>query len=245
MHRVEPTIQIIAQTRIDERGLGDYLTSIGALGWDTDTVSDIEELIEVAGRSCYKSFGVELNHNLTRVREGNRPYLENIIKVNHGSVLEHGFVTFAFTNVSRVFTHELVRHRVGTAISQESLRYVLLEDLGLWIPSDYRDNLKAVEIYERAWRQAEENYTALLSSEVLGFNLDEQSFDVKKRYTSAARRVAPIGLATGIIWSCNIRTLRHVIELRTAPSAEEEIRVVFEQVQAMARQEWPALFSGA
>ena len=38
-----------------------------------------------------------------------------------------------------------------------------------------------------------------------------------------------------------MRTLRHVIEQRTAPGAEEELRLVFGQVAALARAEVPAL----
>ncbi|MCG8626097.1 MAG: FAD-dependent thymidylate synthase, partial [Proteobacteria bacterium] len=59
----------------------------------------------------------------------------------------------------------------------------------------------------------------------------------------AMRRVAPIGLATNIGWSCNIRTLRHVIEQRTAPWAEEEIRLVFAQIAEIAIAKWPNMFS--
>ncbi len=36
--------------------------------------------------------------------------------------------------VLRVFTHELVRHRAGSAFSQESLRYVRLTDIGFRVP---------------------------------------------------------------------------------------------------------------
>ena len=242
MHRVEPEVHLLAYTQIDRDGLEDYLNSIGAVGWDTDAESDLEELIEVMGRGCYRSFGTELNANLTKVREGNKPYIENIIRVNHGSVLEHGFISFIFHNVSRVFTHELVRHRVGVAISQESLRFVRLDDLGLWIPSCYANNKRADRIFRLAWEQAELNYSDLLSEEVLGFDLNTQPFHVKKEYTSAARRVAPIGLSTSIGWSCNVRELRHIIAMRTDDSAEEEIRIVFEKVQDIAKTNWPTLF---
>ena len=55
-------------------------------------------------------------------------------------------------------------------------------------------------------------------------------FHVKKEVTSALRRLAPIGLSTDIIWTANARTLRHVIEMRTAEGAEEELRLVFDKV---------------
>lgn len=243
MHRVKPRIHLISVPRINKDELQSYLSTIGAGDWVSDASSDLEELIEVMGRGCYKSFGTELNPNITRVRESSDEYLSNIIKSGHGSVLEHAFVSFMFTDVSRVFTHELVRHRVGTAISQESLRYLRLEDLGLWIPSIFHDNPQAEEIFERAFKQAEENYTRLLSEEVLGVDIDAMDFATKKELTSAARRIAPIGLATNIGWSCNVRNLRHVIEMRTDRHAEEEIRYVFAQVGALVYGKWPTLFN--
>ena len=76
------------------------------------------------------------------------------------------------------------------------------------------------------------------------FDLDNMSsFDDKKKITSAMRRIAPIGLATNIGWSTNFRNLRHVIEMRTAPWAEEEIRAVFAQVGEIATERWGNLFA--
>src|SRR5204862_6665096 len=67
-------------------------------------------------------------------------------------------------------------------------------------------------------------------------------FHVKKEITSAMRRLAPIGLSTDIIWTANVRTLRHVIEMRTAEGAEEELRLIFDQVARIAQSEVPDLF---
>jgi len=95
------------------------------------------------------------------------------------------------------------------------------------------------------WNTGEIAYNSLLENAARqeGFNnFDELPFAKKKEYTSAARRVLPIGMATNIGWSCNIRTLRHVIEMRTSPGAEEEIRIVFEEVGRQAKERWPVLF---
>ena len=75
-----------------------------------------------------------LNANVSKVREDSAEYLRNILKSGHGSVLEHANFTFLFHNVSRVFTHELVRHRAGAAYSQESMRFVRLTDIPFWFP---------------------------------------------------------------------------------------------------------------
>ena len=77
------------------------------------------------------------------------------------------------------------------------------------------------------------------------FKLDEKGtpFSRKKKITSALRRIAPHGMATVVIWTANFRTLRHVIETRTGPEAEEEIRLVFGKVAAIAKTRWPNVFA--
>ena len=67
-------------------------------------------------------------------------------------------------------------------------------------------------------------------------------FHVKKEATSALRRLAPLGLSTDIIWSANLRTLRHVIEMRTAEGAEEELRRVFDEIARVMLREAPNVF---
>src|SRR6266849_2406328 len=76
------------------------------------------------------------------------------------------------------------------------------------------------------------------------FGLDEDGvpFHEKKHKTSFMRRFAPDGVATGLLWTANIRTLRHNIEARTDPGAEEEIRLLFGKIGELMRVEAPALF---
>ena len=70
------------------------------------------------------------------------------------------------------------------------------------------------------------------AAEELGIDEEGVPFHVKKEVTSALRRLAPIGLSTDILWTANARTLRHVIEMRTAEGAEEELRIVFDTDRA-------------
>lgn len=240
MHRVEPKVFLVGETRVVEAGLQAYLKHIGVPDWETDAPSDTERIIEVMGRLCYRSFAQGLNPNVTRVREGNESYLVNILRSRHGSVIEHPVMNFIFADVSRVFTHELVRHRVGVAISQESLRFVRLDELGLWLPMAILENERAMEIFVRTFEQLEELQHLLAQI----YELDNLgiSFHLKKKITSAMRRIAPIGLATTIGWSANPRTLRWVIETRTDPAAEEEIRLVFGKVAEIVIKRYPNLF---
>jgi thymidylate synthase (FAD) len=162
----------------------------------------------------------------------------NILSSRHGSVLEHAQVNFVFADVSRVFTHELVRHRIGVGISQESLRYVRLDNLGQWLPTVIREDTEAMEIFVNTFQQLEELQLKLADH----FKLDDLPFDRKKTITSAMRRIAPIGLATSIGWSANFRTLRWVIQMRTSEAAEEEIRLVFADVAGIVIRRYPNIF---
>jgi thymidylate synthase (FAD) len=76
----------------------------------------------------------------------------------------------------------------------------------------------------------------------LGIDEEGVPFHVKKEVTSALRRLAPIGLSTDIVWTANVRTLRHVIEMRTAEGAEEELRLVFDEIARIMQAEAPGLF---
>jgi len=237
---IEPQVFLIGESTVNKEGLSAFLTHLGAPEWSSNASTDIELLTEVYGRACYKSFGTELNPNITRVRGSNETYISNVIEKGDGSVLEHGVVNFFFCDVSRVFTHELVRHRVGTAMSQESLRYVRLTDLDWYAPICIQENAAAMTIFEKTMDGLSNLQKDL--SEL--YELDTTNdFNFKKQITSAMRRIAPIGLATNIGWSCNMRTLRHVIEMRTDPGAEEEIRIVFSKVADIAIERWPNLFA--
>src|ERR1700730_15883506 len=242
MEFVEPKVYLIAESKIDYDQLKEMLSSVGeetALEWFAKTKeaskSEGELLTEVAGRICYKSFGVGLNPNVTKIRENSQDYIDNTLSKGDGSIFEHASCTFAFINVSRVLTHELVRHRVGVAISQESLRYVRPTELRFWLPPEFQGKKEVKSILENM----EKDYHDLESS----YKWDELNFDAKKRITSALRRIMPDGMATSIIWTANHRTIRHVITMRTAEGAEVEIRYVFDKVARMMKEKFPLIYN--
>jgi thymidylate synthase (FAD) len=243
MRETTPTVFLIARPSIDLDAVRAYLETVGGTSWlelrlagGGDALNDAQLLIEFSGRVCYRSWEPGLNPNVTRIREDQREYLGNLLRSLHGSVLEHANYTFAFRNVSRVFTHELVRHRAGSAFSQESLRYVRLTDIGFRVPAALEPIREQVlNIVE----QLEE--FQVTAAEALGLDDEGVPFPVKKEVTSALRRLAPIGLSTDIVWTANLRTLRHVIEMRTSPGAEEELRLVFDEVARTMQAEAPSL----
>jgi hypothetical protein len=137
-------------------------------------------------------------------------------------------------------THELVRHRPGTAVSQESLRFVRLDELPFWFPEWAREDEELMKRATALLGQMEE--FQLWMAGHFGLDDDGVKMHEKKHKTSFMRRFAPDGVATGIVWSANIRTLRHTVEARTDPGAEEEIRLVFGRIGELMRAEAPALF---
>jgi thymidylate synthase (FAD) len=238
MQFVEPKVFLIGETSLVPGGLEAYLAHIGTK-WGQDTSSAAELIPEVMGRICYRSWEAGMNPNVTKIRPGNKPYLNNIKAQKHGSVLEHVNFNFIFADVSRVFTHELITHRVGTAKSQESLRYVRLDKLSAYFPMIFEGDEGATRVFEKTLEDLE------VMQKFLGqyFKLDEEEdFGRKKRITSAMRRVAPEGVATTVGWTANGRTLYNVIQRRTSPHAEEEIRVVFNKVAEIVRERYPNLF---
>jgi thymidylate synthase (FAD) len=244
MHETIPQVFLIARPSIDVEGMRGYLNDVGGEGWlerrleeSAGSLNGGELLVEFGGRACYRSWEPGLNPNVTKVRADQREYFANILRSAHGSVLEHANYSFALRNVSRVFTHELVRHRAGSAFSQESLRYVRLADIGFRVPP-------ALEPVREQVLSIVEQLEELQVSAAKDLGIDEQGvpFHVKKEVTSALRRLAPIGLSTDIVWTANARTLRHVIEMRTAEGAEEELRLVFDKIAHIMQAEAPGLF---
>lgn len=252
---VEPSVHLVAKPAIDWESLADFLEEVGAKEWwltrYPESLSDESglnsegagaTLIEIMGRNCYRSWEPGLNPNVVRVRQEQDEYLQNIVSVGHGSVLEHANYSFVFNNISRVATHELVRHR-HEAISQESLRFVRLQDLPVWIPPWAQEDEELMTRALSLLNEMEE-FQRWMS---VHFGLDDEGvpFSEKKHKTSFMRRFAPIGVATKIGWTANVRSLRHIIESRTSLGAEEEIRLIFDQVAQLMSEELPALFFDA
>ena len=241
MRFVEPKVFLVGETQIIADGFDAYLAEIGASDWSTtNCISEAEELVEAGGRLCYRSWKPGMNVNVTKVREGNDIYLDNILKSKHGSVMEHAQINFILHNVTRVLTHEIVRHRVGCAISQESMRYVRLTDLPFWEPEWAIEDTELHTRNELILLQLEEHQ--LWMAQHFGLDKESISFDEKKKKTSYMRRFAPDGVATGMLWSANFRTLRHVIEMRSAKHAEEEIRLVFDKIGEIVVKRYPNIF---
>lgn len=245
MQILEPKVILLGTTKMVAEGFSELMAEIGASKFQKPETSDGEALIEIGGRLCYKSFAVGLNRNVTRVRADSLEYHENILKQKHGSVLEHCYTTFVLLNVSRIFTHEIVRHRAGAGFSQESMRFVRLDNIGMYYPKAFKTedsvlNAKIQLIFENVVRTSE------IAIDEIGklLKIDEQGtpFAVKKKITSALRRLAPSGHTTNIMMTCNQRAWRHILALRTSPAAEEELWPVMHKIGSQLKALHPLVY---
>lgn len=203
-----------------------------------DELNDGEILCSFYAKACYSALTTEKNKNISRIR-GIHDNVLGTIKSGHGSVFEHCQLNFMIRNCSRVFTHELVRHRVGTAFSQTSGRYVRSDNLDIVydpiLDPAKKEVEETVELIEKQYQKIQK-----------AMDIDNvKNFGVKKKITSAMRRILPNGQANEIGFSVNLRSLRHTITMRTSAHAEWEIRLIFNQIYDLVKSEYPAIFSDA
>jgi thymidylate synthase (FAD) len=230
----EPAVYLLGRQTVDTAELDRFLADHG-VSWQTDTDVAAEHLTEVAGRVCYMSFA--------RPRPGgNKAYLDHILEVGHGSVLEHGVWSFVFTGVSRSLTHELVRHRAGWGFSQLSQRYVD-ESVAEYVEPDcIADDPEMHALWLEAVGQAHQAYVKLVEKLMVYFKDEPDRTQRRKMARQAARSVLPNATETKIFVTANARALRHFIEMRASRFAETEIRKLAVKVLEIMKQEAPHLF---
>jgi thymidylate synthase (FAD) len=244
MKFVEPKTFLVGVTQVDSVGLREYLRETNNQEFLVDFqkalddgISSGEALCSFYAKLCYKSLTLGANKNVTKIR-GIKANLESIIETGHGSVLEHCTLNFVTTDCSRVFTHELVRHRVGTAFSQTSGRYVALDKIDFV----FDPILEPVRTEIKLLMEEVETKARMMREKLITPGM---TFAQKKKLTSAIRRIAPNGQSNEIGWSVNLRSLRHTIQMRTSRHAEWEIRVIFNQVVDIITDRWPHILHGA
>jgi thymidylate synthase (FAD) len=240
-----PTVRVVATSRMHHANLDEFTGRYDHQRLDEhgeQTVTDLDAIPEFAGRVCYHSFG--------RPRPGgNEAYIEHILQEGHGSVLEHSYVTLLITGVSRSLTHELIRHRAGTAFSELSQRYVEpSDDVGFVMPplaigheeieiemkASFKaalDRYRTVLFYTESLAKKDDNYKAITMA--------------KKRAREAARAVLPNATETHIVMSGNLRAWRNICEQRGSLMADLEICRLAQCITATMKQITPSVFMDA
>jgi thymidylate synthase (FAD) len=230
----EPTVYLVGRQTTDGAELDRFLRDHG-VSWQTDTEVAGEHLTEVAGRLCYMSFA--------RPRPGgNQAYLNHILEVGHGSVLEHAVWNLVFVGVSRSLTHELIRHRAGWGYSQLSQRYVD-ESVAEYVePDEIAADPQLHRIWLDAVAHSHQAYLELAQKLQEKLQGEPDRTLRRKLARQAARSVLPNATETKIFVTANARALRHFIELRGSRHAEVEIRKLAVKVLQIMQKEAPHVF---
>ncbi len=211
-----PAVTLLASTAFSDAAAAALL---GERRWRHTASGAGDLLSEFAGRVCYDAFGI------AQGRADSADYLGNILAHGHGSVLEHASATVHLAGVSRALTHELVRHRAGTAVSQESQRYVVAPDAFV-VPPLILDQ----PALRTAW--AAQCVAALAAYHQLAADLqtaetvkDAEARSARRRaLRETARSVLPNSSATTIVFTANLRAWRHILALRGSSGADAEMR---------------------
>jgi thymidylate synthase (FAD) len=229
----EPKLFLVGRQTMDPAGVERFLDDHGVT-WQTDSEVGAEALAEMAGRVCYMSYG--------KGRRTNREFLQHIVEVGHGSVLEHAVWSFLITGVSRSFTHELIRHR-HFSYSQLSQRYVNESDSHFVEPDVIAQDPALHAIWSEAVDATRRAYDRLVEGLQARYAGIPEATLRRKLARQAARSVLPNATETKIFVTGNARALRHFIELRGSEHADIEIRKVAVGILRIMQREAPSLFS--
>lgn len=246
----EPGVVMLSKPKTDISGMRGFLQGFGEeLGFgdyleDRKMLSDGAQLCKTAGQLCYTSFGEKRTKNVDA-----SGYFENILSSGHGSVIEHASFSFLLYGISRSVTHELVRHRAGTGFSQVSQRYVSGAVLRFVERPEYREDAGLHELFVGRIDRSQTEYEAMADmllerqeggAATLGA---EHKRDARKRVQQTARSLLPNETEAPMVFTANIRALRHILEMRASEHAESEIRRLAIKLFACAAVAEPILFS--
>ena len=215
----QPAVYLVGTQTVNQAELDRFLADHGVT-WQSDSSVGGEVLTETAGRLCYLSYA--------RPRPGgNAAYIQHLLEVGHGSVLEHAVFNLLITGVSRSLTHELVRHRAGWSYSQLSQRYVDESAAEYVEPAIIAQDPALHAVWAAAIEQAHQAYVTLanlLAARLAADPAYTTATERRKAARQAARSVLPNATETKIFVTANARALRHFLELRGSRHAEPEIR---------------------
>jgi len=193
-----------------------------------DYTPEPERVVAMAARLCYSASGAEeLAERLSNDQV--KKMVRRMVKLGHGSTLEHASFTFGVEGVSRVLTHQLVRHRIAS-YDQQSQRYVAAHGFQYITPPSIAGNDTAKVKFDQLQQEIRRLYDELTA---LGVPKED------------ARYVLTNATETKILITMNARSLMHFFNLRCCYRAQWEIRELAYKMLAEVKQVAPTLFHNA
>ncbi len=187
-----------------------------------------EKTVAMSARLCYSPIGAaQLEEKITD--EQAAKLVRKLVEMGHFSTLEHVTFTFAIEGVSRVLTHQLVRHRIAS-YSQQSQRYVKEHDFETILPPSITARPAEREKFEKLMSEIRTLYTEWTE---MGIPAED------------ARYILPNAAETKIVVTMNVRSLYNFFSLRCCTRAQWEIRALAEKMLAEVKEVAPVLFEKA
>ena len=151
-------------------------------------------------------------HMNTEKLKGEAPsvFIEKAIKEEHESILEHITLTYEVNDLSRACLQELARHR-HISLSVESTRHTLKEILEENIDDGGAVNENFLEQFD----VIKQDFIYEI------FSLFETNPTISN---DSLKYYIPEFWPTNLVMTANIRELRHIVKLRTAPAALKEFQ---------------------
>lgn len=186
-----------------------------------------EIMVALAMRRCYNSKPIEELEKELQIRPGyEKELISKAIRDKTFDVIEHAVFMFEIEEVSRICTHQLVRHRIAS-YDQESQRFSAVEKEDFIIPNSIHSNPEALAVYQSVLKSSIEAFKKL------------KELEVPKE---DARFVLPQSIGTKLVITANARSLMHFFFLRMASQAQWEIRELAELMLGECRKVAPTIF---
>lgn len=197
-----------------------------------DPPVNCEKIIATAAKLCYSASDIE--SLMTKIEsQDQEKFIRKLIDIGHHSVLEHVSLNFVVEGLSRVFSHQLVRHRIAS-YSQQSQRYVKLDHTFDYITPESIKNLNV--------------------DTELAAKYDNMMTDIHKLYleyldagvpAEDARYILPNATETKVFITMNIRSLLHFFRARCCNRAQWEIRDMATEMLRQCKKVSSILFESA
>ncbi len=188
-----------------------------------------ERTVALAARLCYSPTGIDELRNRIDASDITA-FIDKIMSLGHHSVLEHASFSFGVEGISRVTSHQLVRHRVAS-YSQQSQRYVShVEAFDAVVPPTIAANPAAAARFTQAIQDAHRAYGDLVAA---GIEPED------------ARYLLPNATETKLVITMNARELLHFFRLRCCERAQWEIRAMATEMLRLVHVLAPVIFKDA
>ena len=198
--------------------------SVSLISHTTDPVLTVAAAAKLCYSAC-SALEIQEKQDLLKAKE----FISFLHASGHLSPLEHASFSFAVDGLSRVASHQLVRHRIAS-FSQQSQRYVVMENPLCVLPTSVSKNEEAQALYMQQVKSAHDVYEKLVS---LGVPKED------------ARFILPHGWETRLVVTMNARELHHFFALRLCRRAQWEIQALARKMLKLVLTAAPELFATA